>query len=60
MLIWIIPAALAALSFFKLGSLYVWVQVMSIAVKVLAAACVLLLASVGGLAIWRIRRHRAF
>ena len=55
-MIWIIPTAVAALSFFKLGSLYVWVQMMSIVIKALAAVCLLLLTCAAGSVWWRMRR----
>lgn len=57
-MIWIIPAAIGALSFFKLGSFYVWTQVMSLLLKVLAALCMLLLTGVASTAMWRVRRHK--
>jgi hypothetical protein len=56
--IWLIPAAVAAFSFFKLGSMYVWVQVLSLVIKALVSVCMLLLTSGGALALWRIRRRR--
>lgn len=55
MLIWLIPAALAALPFFKLGSLYVLVNVMSLLIRALVVCCLVLLLAAGGL-LWRRRR----
>lgn len=56
-MIWIIPAVIAALSLFKLGSLYVWLQVMAIALRVLVAVCVLLAGGMAAVVFWRRRRQ---
>ena len=58
MLIWTIPAIVAALALVKLGALFVWVQVMSVVIKALALACVLLLAGVIACSWRRVRSHR--
>ena len=56
-MIWIIPAAIAALSFFKLGSLYVWVHVMTLVIRVLVVVCLLLLTGGTGFLWVRMRKR---
>jgi len=58
-MIWIIPAAVAAsVSFFKLGTLSVWVQVLAFLVKAMLALFAALIAGAAGLVFVRIRRRR--
>jgi hypothetical protein len=56
--IWIVPAAVAAAAFFKLGTLHVWVQVLALVVKAMVGAGLFALAAAAGLLGLRMRRRR--
>jgi hypothetical protein len=57
-MIWIIPALLAALSFFKLGSLFVWVHVLGLVIRALIALLLALLTLAAGFLCLRLRKRR--
>jgi hypothetical protein len=54
----IFSAALAALSFFRLGSLFVWVLVLGLVIRASIAFLLALLTAAAGLACLRLRKRR--
>jgi hypothetical protein len=57
-MIWFIPAGIAALSFFKLGTLFVWVHVLGLVIRALIALLLALLTAAAGLLCLRLRKRR--